>query len=54
MVLASGALGVGTKNRIISALNAITSGYGRFSRDELRVRLAVLFVMTSSDYIVER
>jgi uncharacterized protein (DUF1800 family) len=54
LLLTSGALSSNTRTRIISAVNAITGGSGQFSRDELRVRTAVLFVMTSSDYIVAR
>ncbi len=54
MLLAHGALTSETRTQIIDAVNAISSGSGSFSRDELRVRLAVLFVMNSSDYIVQR
>ncbi|WP_425409690.1 DUF1800 domain-containing protein [Hyphococcus sp.] len=54
LLLASGALSADTRTRIIAAVNAISTGSGQFSRDELRVRTAVLFVMTSSDYIVSR
>lgn len=53
-LLASGELSDSTRSRIISAVNAISNGSGRFSRDDLRVRVAILFVMTSSDYIVSR
>lgn len=54
ILLTSGALSAATRSRTISAINAITSGSGSFSRDDLRVRTAILFVMTSSDYIVSR
>ncbi len=53
-LLAHGALNAATRTQIIDAVNAISSGSGSFSRDELRARLAVLFVMNSSDYIVQR
>lgn len=53
-LLASGALSAASRSRIIDAVNAVTSGFGRFSRDELRVRTAILFIMTSTDYIVSR
>ncbi len=54
LLLTSGALSSNTRSDVISAVNAITAGSGQFSRDELRVRAAILFVMTSSDYIVSR
>ncbi len=54
MLLAHGALTSATQSQIIDAVNAVTAGGGSFSRDELRARLGVLFVMNSSDYIVQR
>jgi len=54
MLLAHGSLTAETRTQIIDAVNAISAGSGSFSRDELRARLAVLFVMNSSDYIVQR
>lgn len=53
-LLAHGALTADTRSQITNAVTAITSGSGSFSRDEVRARLAVLFVMNSSDYIVQR
>ena len=53
VLLTSGRLSASTRTRIINAVNAITSANGQYTRNELRVRIAVLFVMTSSDYIVE-
>ena len=54
LLLTSGALSSDARARIISAVNAIDSGSGPFSRDELRVRTAVLLFMTSFDYIISR
>jgi hypothetical protein len=54
MVLASGQLSDDTRSRVVNAVNAVSSGDGPFSRDELRVRIAILFIMNSSDYIVSR
>lgn len=54
LLLTSGALSSEARARIINAVNAIDSGSGPFSRDELRVRAAVLLFMTSSDYIISR
>ncbi len=54
LLLADGALTSETRTQIIDAVNAISAGGGSFSRDELRARLAILFVMNSSDYIVQR
>ena len=53
VLLTSGRLSASARTRIINAVNAITSASGPFTRNELRVRVAILFVMTSSDYIVE-
>ncbi len=53
-LLASGALSASARSRIINAVNAVTQGGGSFSRNELRARVAVLFVMTASDYIAAR
>ena len=49
-----GTLRSATRNRIIEAIEAITSGDGSFTRDEVRVQTAVLFFMTSSDYIIAK
>ncbi len=54
MLLTSGQLSADTRSRIEQAVTSISSGDGPFSRDELRVRVAVLFIMNSSDYIVAR
>ncbi len=54
LLLTSGALSANTRARIISAVNAINSDSGQFDRDQLRVRTAVLFFLTSSDYIISR
>ena len=54
LLLANGSLTPTTRTQIIDSVNAVTAGSGSFSRDELRARLAVLFVMNSSDYIVQR
>lgn len=54
LLLTARSLSGSTRSRIVSAINAITGGNGTFSRDELRVRTAVLFVMTSPDYIISR
>ncbi len=43
-----------TRARIIQAVEAITGGHDDYTRDELRVQVAILFIMTSSDYIVTR
>ena len=53
-ILTYGTLRPATRSRIISAIEAITSGNGPFTRDEVRVQTAVLFFMTSSDYIVAK
>lgn len=54
MLLTSGSLSDAARNRIINAVTGITASSNGFSRDELRVRLAILMVMTSNDYIVSR
>lgn len=53
-LLASGQLSDGVRTQIIDAITAITEDTNDFTRDELRVRTAILFVMTSVDYIVSR
>ena len=53
-LLTYGALRSETRARTIQAVEAITGPSGDFTRDELRVRTAVLFIMTSSDYIISR
>ncbi len=53
-LLAHGSLSAATRTQIINAVNAVSSGADSFSRDEVRARLAVLFVMNSSDYIIQR
>lgn len=54
LILTYGALDTQTRDRIIQAVGSITSDNGSFTRDERRVHAAVLFMMTSSDYIVAR
>ncbi|MEM9494807.1 MAG: DUF1800 family protein [Pseudomonadota bacterium] len=54
LVLAYNELRPETRSRAIEAVTAITEGSGGFTRDELRARVAILFIMTSSDYIVAR
>ena len=54
LLLTHGSLSSETRSQVIDAVNAISSPSGSFSRDELRARLAVLFVMNSSDYIIQR
>ncbi len=54
MILTYGTLRPATRSRIISAVQAVTSGSGSFTRDEVRVQTAVLFFMTSSDYIIAK
>ena len=53
-ILTYGTLRPATRSRIISAVEAVTSGNGPFTRDEVRVQTAVLFFMTSSDYIIAK
>ena len=53
-ILTYGALRPETRTRIIQAVEAISSGDGGFTRDERRVHTAILFFMTSSDYIVSQ
>ena len=53
VLLTSGRLSASARTRTISAVNAINAANGSFTRDELRVRVAILFIMTSSDYVVE-
>lgn len=53
-VLTYGSLRAETRARVIEAVQAITSGSGEYTRDELRVQVAILFIMTSSDYVVAR
>ena len=53
-ILTYGSLDAQTRDRIIQAVSSITSDNGGFTRDERRVHAAVLFMMTSSDYIVAR
>ena len=53
-LLAYGALRTPTRNRIIEAVEAITQGSDGFTRDEVRVHVAVLFVLSSSDFIIAR
>ncbi|MEM9014183.1 MAG: DUF1800 domain-containing protein [Pseudomonadota bacterium] len=52
--LAYGALRAETRQRAIDAVTAITSGNDGFTRDEVRVHTAILFIMASSDYIISR
>ena len=54
LLLTSGSLSDAARTRIINAVTSITGSGGGFSQDELRVRLAILMVMTSTDYIVSR
>ena len=54
LLLTSNSLTAATRSQVIDAVNAITSGSAGFTRDELRVRIAILFIMTSSDYIISR
>lgn len=53
-ILTFGALNAATRNRTIQAVGSITSGDGGFTRDERRVHTAILFLMTSSDYVIVR
>lgn len=53
-ILTYGALDAQTRDRIVQAVSSITSDNGGFTRDERRVHAAVLFMMTSSDYIIAR
>ena len=53
-ILTYGTLRPATRSRIINAVEAVTSGNGPFTRDEVRVQTAVLFFMTSSDYIIAK
>lgn len=53
-ILTYGSLNPETRARIVQAIQSIDSGSGSFTRDERRVHAAVLFFMTSSDYIVAR
>ena len=52
-ILTYGSLRPETRTRIISAVNTVT-GTSRYPRDETRVGVAILMVMTSSDYITQR
>ncbi|MEO1253011.1 MAG: DUF1800 domain-containing protein [Pseudomonadota bacterium] len=54
MLLTAGSLSSATRSQVIAAVNGVTAGARSFSRDELRVRVAILFIMNSADYIVER
>ena len=54
ILLTAGQLSAATRSQIIDAVTTITDAGAGFSRDELRVRVAILFVMTSVDYIVSR
>lgn len=54
LILTYGSLDTQTRDRVIQAVSSITSDNGGFTRDERRVHAAVLFMMTSSDYIVSR
>ncbi|WDI30158.1 DUF1800 domain-containing protein [Hyphococcus flavus] len=54
LLLTAGALSGSARSRIIDAVNAIDSSNGTFTRNDLRVRTAILLIMTSSDYIVSR
>ncbi|NNE42182.1 MAG: DUF1800 domain-containing protein [Marinicaulis sp.] len=53
-ILTYGSLRPATRARITQAVQSITGGAGGLTRDELRVRAAILFFMTSSDYTVSR
>ena len=53
-LLTYGTLDAQTRARIIEAVSSITLDNGGFTRDERRVHAAVLFMMTSSDYIIAR
>lgn len=52
-ILTYGALGAESRTRIIQALNAI-QGDQNNGRDETRVAAAVLMMMTSADYVMQR
>ena len=54
LLLTNGSLSSQTRDQVISAVNAVSSGSGSFTRDEVRARIAVLFIMNSSDYIIQR
>lgn len=54
LIFTYGSLDTQTRDRIIQAVQSITSDNGGFTRDERRVHAAVLFILTSSDYIVSR
>ena len=52
-ILTYGSLRAPTRTRIIDAVNSI-SGTSNFPRDETRVGVAILMILTSSDYITQR
>ena len=53
-LLTAGSLSDSTRTNIINVVQSINAGDDGFTRDELRVRTAVLFFMTASDYIIEQ
>ncbi len=53
IILTYGSLRPETRTRIINAVNSVP-GSARYPRDETRVGVAILMVMTSSDYITQR
>ncbi len=53
-LLTHGSLSSETRTQVINAVNTISSSSGSLSRDEIRARIAVLFIMNSSDYIIQR
>lgn len=54
LIFTYGSLDTQTRDRTVQAVQSITSDNGGFTRDERRVHAAVLFILTSSDYIVSR
>ena len=53
-ILTYGALSDASRTRIINAVQSINEGFDSFTREEVRVQTAILFFMTSSDYIISR
>lgn len=54
LLMTNGSMAPETRARIVDAVAAVDSGHRNFTQEEVRVQTAILFVMTSPDYLVVR